>query len=215
MLRPRSSRKTFHLSHSASPSPPYQAWESADTAALTGWRGSLQEIIFESDTPAGKAFDVALIVAIVLSVGAVMLESVMAVQAAYGELLYAAEWFFTILFTIEYVLRLLSVGKPLSYATSFFGVVDLGAIIPTYLSLLLPGAQYLLVLRLLRVLRPLAVVFGLKRDTPGGRPVREEWGESLADTHHAHDGGPARALRCAPNGLPSGQSQPGGLYQYP
>ncbi len=156
MVRPHSSRKTFHLPHASSP--PYQAWERADTAALAGWRGSLQEIIFESDTPAGKAFDVALIVAIVLSVGAVMLESVMAVRATYGELLYATEWFFTILFTIEYGLRLTSVGKPLSYATSFFGVVDLGAIIPTYLSLLLPGAQYLLVLRLLRVLRVFRVL---------------------------------------------------------
>jgi hypothetical protein len=79
MIRP--SPKTSHFSHSASPSPPYQAWERADTAALAGWRGLLQEIIFESDTPAGKAFDVALIAAIVLSVGAVMLESVTAVQA--------------------------------------------------------------------------------------------------------------------------------------
>ena len=156
----RPSPKTSHFSHSSPPSPssPHHGWGRADTVVLQGWRGSLQEIIFESDTPAGKAFDVALIVVIVLSVGAVMLESVMAIRATYGELLYAAEWFFTILFTIEYVLRLLSVGKPLSYATSFFGLVDLGAIIPTYLSLLLPGAQYLLVLRLLRVLRVFRVL---------------------------------------------------------
>lgn len=72
--------------------------------------------------------------------------------------IYTTEWFFTLLFTIEYVLRLLSVGKPLAYTTSFFGVVDLAAIIPTYLSLLLPGAQYLLVLRLLRVLRVFRVL---------------------------------------------------------
>lgn len=84
MVRPPS-RKAFHLS--ASPPSPHPAWQSTDTAVLQGWRGSLQEIIFESDTPAGKAFDVGLIVAIVLSVGAVMLESVTAVRATYGELL--------------------------------------------------------------------------------------------------------------------------------
>ena len=158
MARPQSSSKTLHPSPSSHPASFRPAWGRTDTAVLQGWRGALQEIIFESDTPAGKAFDVGLIVAIVLSVGAVMLESVTPIRDTYGRLLYAAEWFFTIVFTIEYGLRLLSVGKPLSYATSFFGVVDLAAIIPTYLSLLLPGAQYLLVLRLLRVLRVFRVL---------------------------------------------------------
>jgi len=117
------------------------------------WRGRLHEVIYEAETPAGRAFDVALIWLILLSVAAVMLESVRGVRAEYGRLLYAAEWVFTVLFTVEYVLRLVSVRRPLAYATSFYGVVDLLAIIPTYLSLLVPGSQSLLVIRVLRLLR--------------------------------------------------------------
>ena len=82
-----------------------------------------------------------------------MLDSVAGVRARYGALLTTVEWFFTILFTLEYLLRLWCIGKPLRYATSFFGVVDLLAIVPTYLSLVLPGSRYLLVIRILRVLR--------------------------------------------------------------
>jgi voltage-gated potassium channel len=123
-----------------------------------GLRRRLHEIIFESDTPVGKAFDIALIFTILLSVAAVMLESVSSVRAVHGPQLRAAEWLFTLLFTGEYVLRLFSVGRPLRYATSFFGVVDLLAIVPTYLSLLLPGAQYLLVILLLRILRVFRVL---------------------------------------------------------
>ncbi len=119
----------------------------------SGWRGRLHEVIFEADTPAGKAFDVALIASILLSVLAVMLDSIATVRASYGRLLYGAEWFFTLLFTVEYVLRLIAVRRPLSYATSFFGIVDLLAVIPTYLSILLPPSRYLLVIRVLRVLR--------------------------------------------------------------
>ena len=118
-----------------------------------GRRARLHEIIFEADTRAGRAFDLALIWLILLSVATVVLESVRDVRAQYGELLYALEWLFTGLFTIEYVLRLFSVRRPLRYATSFFGVVDLLAIIPTYLSIFLPGSQYLLVIRILRLLR--------------------------------------------------------------
>ncbi len=125
---------------------------------LSGWRLKLYIIIFESDTPPGKTFDVALILIIMASVVAVMLESVSAIRADYGRLLYAAEWVFTILFTIEYVLRLVCVGRPLRYARSFFGLVDLLAVIPTYLSLILPGAQFLLVIRLLRILRVFRVL---------------------------------------------------------
>ncbi len=117
------------------------------------WRSAIHEIIFEADTPAGKTFDVLLIACILLSVIAVMLDSVSAVRIQYGDLLYSVEWFFTILFTIEYILRLFGVGRPIMYATSFFGIVDFLAIVPTYLSLLFPGSQYLLVIRLLRVLR--------------------------------------------------------------
>ncbi len=125
---------------------------------LRGWRLRLYEIIFESDDRAGKAFDLALIVVILLSVGAVMLESIDAVEREYGAWLRVAEWVFTILFTIEYVLRVICVGRPLRYIFSFFGLVDLLAVIPTYLSVLIPGAQYLLVIRLLRVLRVFRVL---------------------------------------------------------
>lgn len=117
------------------------------------WRLVLHEIIFEADTPAGKLFDVVLIASILLSVSAVMLDSIAAVRIRYGAYLTVVEWFFTILFTIEYVLRLLCVGRPLAYARSFFGIVDLLAVLPTYLSVIFPGTQYLLVIRILRVLR--------------------------------------------------------------
>lgn len=113
----------------------------------------MHEVIFEADTPAGKAFDVALLVAIVLSVMAVSLESVAPVRAAFGRELRVAEWVFTVLFTVEYILRLICVGRPIRYAASFFGVVDLLAILPTYLSLFIPGSQSLLVIRALRLLR--------------------------------------------------------------
>jgi voltage-gated potassium channel len=116
-------------------------------------RARLHEIIFESDTPAGKGFDVALLWAIVLSVGAVVLESLAPVRARYGGLLTAMEWFFTVLFTVEYLLRLYSVRYPLRYAFSFFGLVDLLAVVPTYLSVLVPGTHHLLVVRVLRLLR--------------------------------------------------------------
>ena len=124
-----------------------------ETDADNRWRLKLHEVIFEADTPAGKWFDVLLILAILTSVVMVMLDSVGTIQKSYGPVLLAGEWFFTILFTIEYILRLLSVGRPLAYATSFYGVVDLLAILPTYLSIFIPGAQYLLVIRILRVLR--------------------------------------------------------------
>ncbi|NBC16014.1 MAG: ion transporter [Bacteroidetes bacterium] len=125
---------------------------------LSGWRLRGYEIIFESDTPLGKAFDMTLIVIILLSVVAVMLESIGSVHEQYGAWLRAAEWVFTVLFTIEYVVRLICVGRRLRYARSFFGIVDLLAVIPTYLSVLAPGAQYLLVIRLLRVLRVFRVL---------------------------------------------------------
>jgi voltage-gated potassium channel len=121
-------------------------------------REKLYEIIFEAETPGGKAFDVALLLAIVLSVVAVLLESVAGIRGRYGTALRTAEWFFTILFTIEYLLRLVCVGKPLRYALSFFGVVDFLAIVPTYLSVLLPGAQSLIVIRALRLLRVFRVL---------------------------------------------------------
>ena len=117
------------------------------------WRDVLFEIIFEADTPAGKWFDIVLIISILLSVMTVMLDSVSSIRAKHGEFLYTAEWFFTILFTAEYILRLLCVGRPIRYAVSFFGIVDLLAILPTYMSLLFFSSRYLLVVRVLRVLR--------------------------------------------------------------
>lgn len=117
------------------------------------WRKRLYTVIFESGTRAGRAFDLALIVAILASVVVVMLESVESIHSRYDRELWIAEWTFTILFTIEYVLRLVCARQPGAYAKSFFGIVDLLAIVPTYLSLVVPGTQYLLVIRLLRVLR--------------------------------------------------------------
>ncbi|MEM7145110.1 MAG: ion transporter [Verrucomicrobiota bacterium] len=117
------------------------------------WRRRLHQIIFEADTPAGKRFDVILLWIIALSVAAVMLESVESINEKYGPLLNAFEWAFTIAFTIEYVLRIITVRKPKAYIFSFFGIIDLMACLPTYLSLLFPQSEYLLVIRILRMLR--------------------------------------------------------------
>jgi voltage-gated potassium channel len=116
-------------------------------------RARVAEIVFGHDTLAGKAFDVVLIASILASVLVVMLETVSSLHRELGPALRAAEWFFTILFSIEYAVRLWCAPRPLRYARSFFGVVDLVAILPTYLSLILPGAQALLVVRSLRLLR--------------------------------------------------------------
>jgi len=125
---------------------------------LTGWRARGHEIIFESDTPAGKSFDVVLILAILASIAVVMLESIQGVRATHGLSLRRAEWTFTLLFTLEYLLRLRCVARPARYARSFFGVVDLLSILPTYLSVLIPGAQALQVIRTLRILRVFRVL---------------------------------------------------------
>jgi voltage-gated potassium channel len=117
------------------------------------WRHKLHEIIFEADTPAGKAFDVTLFVMILLSTLVVILESVASLRLRYGPLFIALEWGFTVLFTVEYLLRLLCVSRPLHYMFSFFGLVDLLAILPTYFSLLVPSSHYLLVIRIVRLLR--------------------------------------------------------------
>jgi len=117
------------------------------------WRERWYEVIFEADTPAGKAFDVVLLVAIFLSVLAVVLESVESIGTRHGDLLFAAEWFFTVLFTIEYAARIACARRRRGYITSFFGLVDLLAILPTYFMVLYPGAQTLAVLRALRLLR--------------------------------------------------------------
>ncbi len=121
-------------------------------------RDRLHQVVFEADTPAGRAFDVGLLVAIVLSVLTVVLESVATVNAVIGPELRAAEWAFTALFTLEYLLRLAVVRRPLRYAVSFFGVVDLLAALPSWLELLVPGARTLLVVRAFRLLRVFRVL---------------------------------------------------------
>jgi voltage-gated potassium channel len=132
--------------------------ETAPRPAAAPWRRRLHAIIFEADTPGGKAFDLVLLLSILTSVIVVMLDSVRSINASYGQLLAGLEWCFTLLFTVEYLLRLLAVDRPLAYVRSFFGVVDLLAIVPTYLSLLFPGTQYLLVVRVLRLLRVFRVL---------------------------------------------------------
>jgi len=122
------------------------------------FRNKLHEVIFEADTKTGKVFDLILMVSIVASVVVVALDSVADLRLEYGELFIILEWVFTILFTIEYVLRIISVQRARGYIFSFYGLVDLFSILPTYLSLLLPGSQYLLVIRILRVLRVFRVL---------------------------------------------------------
>lgn len=121
-------------------------------------RERLYQIIFEADSRLGKLFDVSLIVFILASVGVVMAESVAAIRAEHGVLLRQLEWIFTGLFTVEYLLRLYSARRPLRYARSFFGVIDVLAVLPTYIAALIPGAQYLLVIRVMRILRAFRVL---------------------------------------------------------
>lgn len=116
-------------------------------------RRRLQEIIYESNTTAGKVFDVSLLIVIVGSILIVMLDSVEKWHLAYGDVFITLEWIFTIIFTIEYILRLISIKRPVKYVISFFGIIDLLAIIPSYLSIFFGGAQSLLVFRALRLLR--------------------------------------------------------------
>jgi voltage-gated potassium channel len=119
----------------------------------SSWRLRLHTVIFESNTTAGKAFDIALLFSILISIGIVMLDSIDSLHDKYGDLFFTLEWIFTGLFTIEYILRLLSVRKPVLYVFSFLGLIDLLSILPMYLSLIFVGAQSLLVLRALRLLR--------------------------------------------------------------
>ncbi|MEM9621333.1 MAG: ion transporter [Pseudomonadota bacterium] len=125
---------------------------------MTFDKDTVRTVIFETDTPAGKTFDVTLIALILLSVAAVMLDTVDSIHARYGQWLYLAEWGFTIIFTIEYGLRLWCIQNTWLYARSFYGIVDLLGIVPTYLSLWIAGSQYFLVIRILRVLRVFRVL---------------------------------------------------------
>jgi voltage-gated potassium channel len=118
-----------------------------------GWRLKLYSIIFESDTRAGVLFDEVLLVAIVASVAVVMLDSIDSFASRHTIVLGALEWLFTVLFTIEYLGRLLCVERPWRYARSFFGIVDLASVLPTYLAVLVPGLHVLIDVRVLRLLR--------------------------------------------------------------
>ena len=134
-------------------STPHDSIESPEPETRQSLRQKVHHIVFATDSRAGKLFDEVLLVAIVASVVVVMLDSVASVRLKYAEYLFALEWVFTVLFTLEYGVRLWTVSHPLRYARSFFGLVDLFAVLPTYLALVFPGTQYLLVIRLLRLLR--------------------------------------------------------------
>lgn len=116
-------------------------------------KAELYEIIFESDTPAGKRFDLLLIISIFLSVIIVLLDSVQFYNEKYGNIFYLMEWIFTVLFTIEFFFRIYCIKRPILYIRSFFGIIDLLSILPTYISIFLPASRYLSIIRILRVLR--------------------------------------------------------------
>jgi voltage-gated potassium channel len=117
------------------------------------WRRRLHAIVFESDTPAGRAFDIVVITAILLSALVVVLDSMADIRATWRPWLDGAEWVFTVLFTIEYLARLIGVRRQLRYAVSFYGVIDLLSVMPSYLAFFVPGAQLLIAVRVLRLLR--------------------------------------------------------------
>lgn len=133
--------------------PSYRMSAETDRGNHGALRARIGRIIHDSDTPAGRHFDVWLIYAILLSIGLVMLESVDAIEVRFGTALRVMEWIITILFSIEYVLRLWTSKRPVRWAVSFYGVIDLLAVLPTYASVFLPGAQAVVVLRGLRLLR--------------------------------------------------------------
>jgi voltage-gated potassium channel len=132
--------------------------EAKPLKTVAPWRQKLWVIIFESDTRSGKAFDIVLLIAIIASVMVVLLESTPGFDPEISRTLIILEFGFTFLFTIEYIMRIISVRRPLRYMISFYGLVDLMAVLPTYISLFIPGAQYFLVVRILRLLRVFRVL---------------------------------------------------------
>lgn len=127
-------------------------------AAEKSWKRRWYQIIFESDTPKGRRFDVLLLFAILGSLLVIMLETVPSLEENYKGTFLILEWIFTILFSIEYLVRLQVVKRPLSYFTSFYGIIDLVSILPSYLAIVLGGAQYFIVIRSLRLLRVFRVL---------------------------------------------------------
>ena len=124
-----------------------------ESAPTTPLKRKLYEIIFGYETAAGRLFDITLIFMILLSVTAVVADSIASIHLQYGTILYRLEWFFTVLFTIEYALRIYITTKPRRYIFSFYGIIDLFSILPTYVAFLFPAAAYLIVIRIMRVLR--------------------------------------------------------------
>jgi voltage-gated potassium channel len=134
------------------------------------WRSRLFTVIFEHDTPAGKTFDVVVLILIFASLVLVMVQSIPSINALYNKEFIVAEWVITGLFTIEYLLRLAAVKHPGKYAKSFYGIIDILSIIPTYLSVILPHSQYLLVIRSLRLMRVFRI-FKLTQFVKEGRTI--------------------------------------------
>ncbi|MFT5834129.1 MAG: voltage-gated potassium channel [Cognaticolwellia sp.] len=148
---------------------------------MSHWRDKIHEIIFEADTPLGKAFDIALMILIVLSIIEVMVESVSEISLKYGRFLLIIEWTLTIIFTLEYILRIISVKKPWKYITSFYGVIDFLSIVPTFLTLIITiiHAKYLIVIRALRLIR-IFRIFKLARFLREGQTILVAMRASLA-----------------------------------
>ena len=144
----------------------------ADHQTENQFKHRLRVIIFGTDTPAGRYFDLALILCIVLSVALVFVDTVDSVHQRYGDVIRVFEWVFTVVFTIEYVLRLYCSTQPLHYARSFYGVVDLLSILPSYLALVFPGANFTLVIRILRLFRIFRVLKLLRYLSEGNLLLR-------------------------------------------
>lgn len=144
------------------------------------WRNNIHEVIFEADTPSGKTFDVVLLIMILLSLGVVMIDSVELYHIKYQELLFSLEWFFTVIFTGEYILRVISVKKPVNYIFSFYGIIDLVSILPSYIGLFyIGGTNFLRVFRALRFLR-LFKVLKLKQFTTESKNMAKALKDSQA-----------------------------------
>ena len=127
-------------------------------SGMSPWRERMHEIIFEADTPSGKRFDIILLILILLSVAVVFEDSVSGKSEETKMLLYYAEWFFTIIFSIEYFLRIYTIKKPSAYIFSFYGIIDLLSILPTFIAIFFAGTHYLAIIRMLRLLRVFRVL---------------------------------------------------------
>ena len=125
---------------------------------MSPFREHIKIIIFGTDSRAGKLFDLVLIITIILSIITVLLDSVNEYSQIYGNIFKVAEWIFTIMFTLEYAMRIYCIRRPVSYMLSFFWIIDLLAVLPTYLSLFIPGTEVLVVIRVLRVMRVFRVL---------------------------------------------------------